>query len=256
VEETSENNNKKVLHKPHYEIRVSSQSYSNIAAVLAGFAFAAFILVVQTKVPAEIMYSEYFRDWATITFLLSLLGCVLSSFTFATVTGEEVLAPRSHTIALLSGISFSVAANLIFLGMAFLSRIYLSPNVYGFIHTVFPFIMLTSPLFIGFSAFDPIIGFEKKRLSRKDYSLVFVPSFLPLVIAIIIKFAFGCFQVVTIRNNFNLVMTIASIVIVIGSGIAVVVSSIAKTKFRLSLAISGILMALHSIVIGFLILML
>jgi len=43
----------KRLKSPFYVITTSAQSYSNIAGVLAGFAFTAVVLVVQTALPSK-----------------------------------------------------------------------------------------------------------------------------------------------------------------------------------------------------------
>ena len=243
-------------HKPHYEIRIASQSYSNIAAVLAGFAFAAVILVVQTDIPSASLNAGDLRDRATIAFLLAFVGCVISAFVFATISGEEILAPRSHTMGLIGGTGFSISANLVIFGLATLVKIFLSYQVYDFVDKVFPFMMLLSPMFVIFSAFDSIIGFEKEDLSNKDIAEVVLPGFLPLIIALIIKSLDSFPYVPQSMPFFTTVMWIAFIATVISIAGALIASSFADLKFRLSLPVSGILVCIHSVIISLFILIL
>jgi hypothetical protein len=242
-------------HKPHYEVRTASQSYSNIAAVLAGFAFAAVILVVQTTPPASSESAVIFRDLATIAFLMAFIGCVVSGFVFATVTGEEILAPRSHTMALLGGMGFSISSNLVMFGLATLTKIFLSPDITSFVKVIFPIAMFLSPLFVAFSAVDPIIGFEKEPIKTKDLVQLFSFSFLPLIFALLVKYFGSEIPANTILVFFKPVMVAAFIVILLSAASALSVSSFADIKFRLSLPISGIIVGIHSFVVGALILM-
>jgi len=242
-------------HEPHYEVRIASQSYSNIATVLAGFAFAAVVLVVQTNLPTS-PNADLFRDWATIYFLLAFVGCVISALTFATVTGEEILTPRSHTMALLGGIGFSISANLVILGLATLIKIFLTLRICAFVQLVFPLIMSLSPLFVAFSAFDPIIGFEAKSITKKDVAQVFVPSFAPLLIIVPIRYLGVSFSIALSETLFSAILSIAFVLIVLSAGSALVVSSFADLRFRLNLLVSGVCVGIHSFVIGLFILML
>ena len=113
---------------PHYDVRIASQSYSNIATVLAGFAFAAVVLVVQQN-PPDVPNATLLRDWATIAFLLAFFGCLVAAFTFAVVTGEEELAPRSHTMALLGGGGFALATVYVIWGLVVLVKLFLSSSI-------------------------------------------------------------------------------------------------------------------------------
>lgn len=244
-------------HKPHYEVRTASQSYSNIAAVLAGFAFAAVVLVVQIpNLPHNYSANaDSLRDWATISFLVAFAGCILSAFTFAVVAGEEILAPRSHTMALLGAAGFAVSANLIIWGLVTLIKIFLSQNVYGFIHWVFAVMMSLSPLYAAFSAFDPKIQFERKIITRKDLGEVFVPSFVPLLTVLAVRYFSGTFPDTAIARFFPFVMGTALGIIILSAVGAIFVSSFRDITYCLSMRASGIWVGIHSIIIGLLILM-
>lgn len=243
-------------HRPHYEIRTASQSYSNIAAVLSGFALAAVVLVVQSVPPSTSPNANTFQDWATIAFLLSFIGCIISALTFAVVTGEEILAPRSHSMALLGGIGFSISTNLVIFGLAMLIKIYLSLTIDRFVDLAFPMMMSLSPLFVAFSALDPIIGFDHDSLTSKDVAQVFIPSFAPLVIILIIRYSGGAFTTAITASVINLVMGAAIMAILLSAISVMVVSSFKSIRFRLSLLATGVIVGIHSLIIGLLILML
>lgn len=241
-------------HAPHYEVRHASQSYSNIAAVLAGFAFAAVVLVMQSSPLSLTSDVVIFRDQATLAFLLSFIGCIISAFVFATVTGEEVLAPRSHTMALLGGIGFSISTNLIILGLATLTQIFLSPDIYVFVQTIFPLIMCLSPLFVVFSAIDPIIGFEGIRPTRKDLALLFAFSYIPLFFALLIAYFAVDFSSFTSMSVFRFSLVLAFLGLTLSAAGSLAISSFTDIRFKLSLPMSGLLIGLHSIVLGLFIL--
>jgi hypothetical protein len=243
-------------HKPHYEVRTASQSYSNIAAVLAGFAFAAVVLVVQTTPPVTTPNAGTYQDWATIAFLLAFAGCIVSAFVFATVTGEEILAPRSHTIALLAGLGFSISSNLVIFGLGALVKIFLSPTIFDFVLVCFPLIMSLSPLFVAFSAFDPLIGFENIPITSKDIIKVFIPGFMPLLVVLIVRYSVGGFTVDVASSVFSYIMGSALLLIAISAGSALITSSFANVRFRMNLLLSGVMLGIHSMLIGLLILML
>ncbi|HDP98384.1 MAG TPA: hypothetical protein ENN22_04265 [bacterium] len=115
--------------KSHYDVRSASQTYSNIAAVLAGFAFAAVVLVVQIPTLLNNANAPILRDRATIALLIAFFGCVAAAFTFGVVAGEEKLALRSHAIALCGGTGFSLSSGYIFWGLASLIKLFLSPSI-------------------------------------------------------------------------------------------------------------------------------
>jgi hypothetical protein len=157
------------LHKPHYNVRTAAQSYSNIGAVLAGFAFAAMILVMQnTQLPQKLPDAALLRDWATIVFLIALFGCILSAFAFSVVSGEEILAPRTNMIALFGGVGFSISASLIFWSLVTLTKIFLDSNIVTLARLLYPLFALIQPAYLAFSALDNVYLFEDKSPTQKE----------------------------------------------------------------------------------------
>jgi hypothetical protein len=246
-------------HKPHYEVRNASEGYSNIAAVLSGFAFAAILLVIQIpNLPEKIENSKnwapIFRDWATISFLVAFIGCLLSAFTFAIVKGEEILTPRSHAIALLGACGFIISANLVLWGIATIVKVFLSPDVYRFIFYTFPIIMTLSMMYANFSAFDPIISFENREITLIDYAQEFAPAHLFSTAIIIIKWMGISFPTAAMATWFNWIMTGALVLILVSATVAII-TSMKDYSYKIPLIMSGVWIGLHAFVIGLLILM-
>lgn len=242
----------KYPHKPHYDVREASDGYSNIAAVLAGFAFAAIVLVIQ--IPNLPEGTELSRDWAAIAFLVAFIGSLLSSFTFSIVRGEEILSPRSHTVALLGGCGFMISANLIFWGVATIVKVFLSENIYLFIYYSFPIVMAFSLLYVAYSAFDPIISFEERDITWKDYGKTFGPAYFLLIPMMLFKFMGAEIPLESTRIWFNWVM-FAALALNLLSAFIAIMASMRDYSYRLPLIGSGLWIGFHAIVLGLLILM-
>jgi len=234
--------------EPHYVIPVAAQSYSNIAAVLAGFAFAAVILAIQTTPPIE-SEKVVIKDWATIAFFLSFVGCVISAFIFAMVTGEHKIYKRSYAISLLGGTGFSISASLVIFGMVLLAKVFLSPKVYQFAHITFPVIMLFSILFAAMAALDPKLTFDKEPVSvtTKDLAQLLIPSLTPFILAWIVFYSFGGFMS---DVAFNISMYGAFAIILLSAIGSLSIASNPNTEFRFSMLVSGLMVGVHSAALG------
>jgi hypothetical protein len=236
---------KKEKNNPHYVIPVAAQSYSNIAAVLAGFAFAAVILAMQVK-PLD--SEKVVFSWATISFILSFVGCIMSAFIFATVTGENDIYPRSYAIALFGGTGFSISTSLVIFGMALLTKVFLTPEVYEFVHIIFPILMLFVIFFVAASALDTILTFDNKPPTKKDYILLFTPSLAPFILA----WGIGSSSIITFG-----VALWGAVAIILSSGIgSLLIVSNPNTEFRFNMFTSGVIVGIHSIALGLFLLIL
>src|SRR5579859_6806379 len=88
-------------HVPHYDIRRAAPSYANLAAVQAGFALAAVVLIASTLGQnAHLSQATFYRDWATAAFLIAFFGSVLSALLLSVIAGDEILSPRTNMTAL------------------------------------------------------------------------------------------------------------------------------------------------------------
>lgn len=239
-------------HKPGYDVRSAAANYSNIATVIAGFAFAAIVLVIQIpNLPAE---AEISRDWATVAFIVAFIGCLLSAFTFSIVNAEEILTPRSHTMALFGGCGFTISSNLVFFGLAIIVKVFLSAKVYAFIFFSFPLIMAFSLVYIGFSAFDPIMSFKMRKIGWIDYARVFGPSYTLLIPVIAFKYMGFIADVSEISHWFNWVMAGALIINIISAAIAILIS-MTDYDFYIPMTANGLWIGFHAVIIALLLLM-
>ena len=172
---------------PYYNVVKASQSFSNIAAVLAGFALAAVILVVQIQDLPDKANAATLRDWATIAFLVALFGCVASAFTFGVLTGEAEPGSRSHAAALFGGTGFAVSTVFVFWGLASLTKIFLSEDIVELTRWLFFGTILIVPLHLIFSAIDAIRMKEDTSFSPGHFLRLATPSYLLITSAIILS---------------------------------------------------------------------
>lgn len=244
-------------HQPGYDVRNASEGYSNIAAVLSGFAFTGILLIVQVSNLSKV--DEFARDQTVIAFLIAFIGCLLSAFTFAIVKGEEVLTPRSYAIALLGACGFTISANLLIWGVATIAKVYLSKDVYVFILYSFPAFMCITPIYTAYSAFDPIMSFDKRLPTLTEYIQELAPAFFPVFIFIPIKYYMEYLNItfssiVSIGIWFNIVMAGAFLLILV-SAIRAIFTTMNDYSYRIPLLRSGAWVGFHSLVVGILILM-
>lgn len=239
-------------HKPQYDVRAAAEGFSNTAAVLSGFAFAAIVLIIQ--IPNLPEGAELARDWATVAFIVAFIGCLMAAFTYSVVKAEEILAPRSFAMALLGGCGFTISANLVFWGLAVIVKVFLSKSVYAFIYYSFPLVMAFTLVYIAFSVFDPIISFEKRKINWKDYAEVFGPAYTLLIPVLVFKYMGFSVPAELVVHWFNWVMA-GALIINIASAIIAILASMADYDFQLPGIASGLWIGFHAAIIGLLILM-
>lgn len=244
-----------IPHKPHYDVRVASQNYSNIATVLAGFAFTAVILVLETDIPDTPANAATLRDWAAIAFLVAFLGSISSAFTFSVVTGEEILAPRSHAMALLAGSGLSVASVFVFWGLAILTSVFLSPSIAYLARCVFYAVVGIAPLYLILSALDPILAFDQQPVERPTWLILLAPSYLPILAAIVLKEYASPSFIGPLTANFN-VFVLASLLITVLSAVLALFVSNRDYLFRITPPCAALWIFIHSLVLATLLLLL
>lgn len=243
----------------HYDVRTASQSYSNVATVIAGFAFAAVVLVVQSKLP-NVPDATLLRDWATIALLLAFFGCLGAAFTFAVVSGEEMLAPRSHAMALLGGAGFAVSTVYVFWGLVLLMKLFLSPSIVNLARWIFGGVTLIAPMYLILSVFDPIIAFdqldaEQIKIPARTRIQLFALGYTPIILSTWGRVVFFA-QLNPIAVAYFDHFVIASFVLIcMGAGWALSVSD-SRHTFRIHPGLGGFWIFLHSCVSGFLLVLL
>lgn len=110
-----------------FDITKASGYYSQMAGVLAGFAFAAIIFLIQSQPLGQLNQQLSQQRRANLQkvltcFIAAFLGLVISTFLYAVVSGEEVMAPRAMTLGFLSSIAFSIAVLNLLNGVVWLFK--------------------------------------------------------------------------------------------------------------------------------------
>lgn len=265
-------------HVRHFDIRPVAGNYSNIAGVLAGFALAAVILVLQLPhSTTNDLNVSFTRDWATIAFLVAFFGCLFSAFLFTSITGEEVLLPRTNMAALFTGAAFGVSMNLVLWGLITIVKVYLDVEVVTIARLLFPIFAALQPLFLGYTALDNIFLFRKHHPNdvynigcdskiapknlwvpmRREWVAALAPSYLVFVVAIIVKFTVPLFwsgQIIPALSDWLLGSVIAALIVFVLSTFLALYASDKHRRFNLMPLTCGIWLVFPEFVLGLLIL--
>jgi hypothetical protein len=100
-----------------FNIAATAALYSQLAGVLAGFAFAALILLLTVRLspsPAGTTppsTSPFARP--TRVLVVAFIGLVLTSVNYAVLAGDISNTPRSATLELLAGLGFATSGSLL-----------------------------------------------------------------------------------------------------------------------------------------------
>lgn len=234
-----------------YDVRISSQGYSNIASVLAGFALAAVVLVVQSSPPA-IEGAALLRDWASIAFFVAFFGCVMAAFVFAVVAGEEILAPRSHTMALIGGSGLAMSTVYIFWGLVILTKLFLSPSIVPLARLIFVGVTLIAPLYLMLAALSATgVGFEGLDVEPIEIS---TRTWIQLLAFGYVPISFGIFNLLfhlaPVETSYFGPFVIVSCVLLGIGMVGALLISIFRRAFRLGLTLSALWISLHSCISG------
>lgn len=164
-----------------YDVRVGCQQYSNIAGLLAGFAFTIVILVAQENSSSLNDAEIISRNIAAIGFFVSFFGCVIASFIFALISGEEALTPRANQMAFFAGAAFSLNISLLFWGISAILKTFLVKEVALIAYQIFPLFLIIHPIYVVASILDNIYIFDRRELKLGEYLITMVPSFITIV---------------------------------------------------------------------------
>jgi hypothetical protein len=96
----------------NFEITITAASYSQLAGLLAGFAFSALIFLVSTRIKIPDPQDSFAS--AVRTLIAAFLGLVLSSLGYAVLAGEPSDAQtRSADTEPILGVGFAIAGALV-----------------------------------------------------------------------------------------------------------------------------------------------
>ena len=212
--------------------------------MLAGFAFAAVVLVVQDTVGDPLR-----REIVAISFLLSFFGCIAAAFNFATISGQEAPSPRSFTMGLLAGGGFGISTLYIFWGLAVLMSIFLSPLISQVAFLLFIAVALVAPTYLIVAALD--INRHALR-PHGNWRLLVIAAYLPVVVGIVLRL------VITIELTetvYVIVAVIALLLISVSSVMTLVTAQLART-FTFRFWVNAGWIVLHSLLFALLVLLL
>ena len=231
------------------DVRIAAQGYSNIAGVLAGFAFTVIVLVVQMNdTSASAAAIAISRNISTVGFLAAFFGCVLSAFSFSLLASEEALTPRAHNMALFAGAGFSIAMSLLFWSLAVLLRTFLLNEAADLAYQVFPLFVIIHPAYVAASVLDSIYIFEIRRPNIKEILSVLAPSYLLLLTALLCRLFRFSVDIRASTSFFSLIIWTSILAIIINSILAAIFSAIDE-KYRINLKSIGVWMGLQSVII-------
>lgn len=106
-----------------FDVARSATAYSQIAGVIAGFAFLAIIMLLQSRSPrAEGDGSRQGLQNVMVSFVTAFVVSIVASFLAAQVAREEVVGPRAFTMSIMAGLAFSTAILMLLYGMVWLFK--------------------------------------------------------------------------------------------------------------------------------------
>ena len=235
-----------------YDVRSASQQYSNIAGLLAGFAFTVIILVAQENVSSLSESEVLNRNIASIGFFVSFFGCILSSFVFALVSGEEALTPRANQMAFFAGGSFSLSISLLFWSISRILSAFFVEEISSFADEIFPLFIIIHPIFVIAAILDNIYIFDRRDPKPEEYLVSILPSALTILFYYWLHLGGLKIIVVESLELFYLIIKLFLFFTIIGN----ILSSLISTRdeySRIPICIGGLWIWLQSLLIGFLI---
>jgi hypothetical protein len=102
-----------------FNIAATAGFYSQLAGVLAGFAFAAIMVLLTARMTPSQSQSSGVPPFSSATRVLvvSFVGLVLASLNYAVLAGDVPGKPRSATLELVGGVGFGAAGLLLLYAM-------------------------------------------------------------------------------------------------------------------------------------------
>jgi hypothetical protein len=212
--------------------------------VLAGFAFAAVVLVVQENVGDPVR-----REIVAISFLLAFFGCVAAAFNFATISGQEGPSTRSFTMGLLAGGGFGISTLYIFWGLVVLMSIFLSPLISQVAFLLFITVALASPTYLIAAMLD--INRHAQR-PHGSLPLLVIFAYLPLLVAILLR---GFLTLDLSETVYILVAVIALLLIALGAVLTLVTAQLPRTTV-MPYSVNAGWIVIHSLLFALLVVLL
>ena len=122
-----------------FDITAAAESYSAVAALVAGFAFAVLVWVVEQRASDRTdAQDDEFLDEALVFLALAFVGNVLTAFMWALISGEaEAGTQRTSMLSFLSGWIFSMLVPLTMQAMVYVTATTHSQRVIDLFRRIF-----------------------------------------------------------------------------------------------------------------------
>jgi hypothetical protein len=141
-----------------YDVVKAAPAYSAVAGLISGFALAAVVLVLTVAASARLTHAqEISLGFATSLFALGFIGCLLCSFSFASLGGEGN-SPATMTDSMLVGSGLLISLLAVLGGFQALAQAFLPESEVVFI-AVLALTATLGPLFVWFPHWDIVQRF-------------------------------------------------------------------------------------------------
>jgi hypothetical protein len=165
---------------PESDLRKAAEHHANTATVLAGFAFAAVILVMQQTGGSK------GKGQAAVSFLVAVFGYVICAFLFAVVAGDLKLSARPRGTFYLASVATLISCIHILYGLNYLMGVYLPNLVY-----LSRLVLILAALFATVSLLSIEAGlarfYDPAPHTRRELLLFVAPSLAIVGIAAILS---------------------------------------------------------------------
>ena len=153
-------------------------TYSQVASVLAGFAFTAVILVLQANAGDQTS-----KELVAIAFMIAFFGCIAAAFNFAAISGQHGASARSFTMGLFAGGGFGISTLYMFWGLVVLMSIFISPTLTQLAFLLFIGVTLVAPIFLVVAALD----IARQAGAAACWRLIVACAYTPILFAIVFR---------------------------------------------------------------------
>lgn len=245
--------------KHHFDVIKASGSFANTAAVLAGFAFAAVVLLAQSeRVIDESMRTAF--GMMTTAFLIAFAGFIVSAVIYGLVSGEEILAPRSYAMTFLASLVLAIAVIYLFWALVILSKIFLNLSTRAASLAVWLFgsVMLMATTYLAVSTFDPIVKYDGLELRQIPFRVIAeqcTPAYMPIVLATAGRLLWGSRLRLLASGYFDLILLL-SLACILAAAVWAVCLGSSSHRFRIRPAMSSGALFLQSLIAAFLLIVL
>lgn len=236
----------------YWDCRETAKNYVTGSSLLAGFAFASIILLLDNEYISTT--DQLLKDRTCTAFLLSFFGCLISTFNYSIISGEGKITSRIYGSMLICGLNFTLSASLLFWGLISFFRIYSADGLIQLAIIIFSIVIVFAISYLNLLILDINHLFTPNNKLSKSKLLFFLgyPIVIVLVGAILPLLFPHTTQIIT--NYFKIISTILLILITVTGGLAIYIGQL-EENYVLPKGKSFILIGIQAILYFFLLLL-